>query len=125
MTVTLTCSYLIEWADYYELAVVLGSCFLVNYVTADSKTNWVEGLIMVAFYIMIVSQPLVFFPATRANVHESQAITAWFYVGQPELEVMLNCPGSVAEAIASEAAGEGTAEEVVSELVARVAKAVL
>ena len=40
--------------DYYELAVVLGSCFLVNYVTADSKTNWVEGLIMVAFYVMIV-----------------------------------------------------------------------
>ena len=28
--------------DYFELAVVLGSCFLVNYVTADSKTNWVE-----------------------------------------------------------------------------------
>ena len=42
--------------DYYELAVVLGSCFLVNYVTADSKTNWVEGLIMIAFYIMIVSR---------------------------------------------------------------------
>ncbi|KIP03693.1 hypothetical protein PHLGIDRAFT_228386 [Phlebiopsis gigantea 11061_1 CR5-6] len=41
--------------DYYELAVVLGSCFLVNYVTADSKTNWVEGLIMVSFYLMIVS----------------------------------------------------------------------
>ena len=40
--------------DYYELAVVLGSCFLVNYVTADSKTNWVEGLIMVSFYFMIV-----------------------------------------------------------------------
>lgn len=28
--------------DYFELAIVLGSCFLVNYVTADSKTNWVE-----------------------------------------------------------------------------------
>ena len=28
--------------DYYELAIILGSCFLVNYVTADSKTNWVE-----------------------------------------------------------------------------------
>ena len=36
----------------------MGSCFLVNYITADSKTNWVEGLIMVAFYAMIVSRPL-------------------------------------------------------------------
>ena len=41
--------------DFYEVALVLGACFLVNYVTADSKTNWVEGFIMVAFYIMIVS----------------------------------------------------------------------
>ena len=32
-----------ECPDYFELAVVLGSCFLVNYVTADSKTNWVEA----------------------------------------------------------------------------------
>lgn len=40
--------------DYFELALLLGASFLVNYVTADSKTNWVEGLIMVAFYLMIV-----------------------------------------------------------------------
>ncbi|KAI0085229.1 hypothetical protein BDY19DRAFT_966909 [Irpex rosettiformis] len=78
--------------DYFEVAVVLGSCFLVNYITADAKTNWVEGLIMVCFYIMI-------------------AICAWFYVGQPELEIMLNCPGSVLEALAAEAAGEGAAGE--------------
>ena len=39
----------------YEVAVLLGSCFLVNYVTADSKTNWAEGFAMVAFYLMIVS----------------------------------------------------------------------
>ncbi|EKM51117.1 uncharacterized protein PHACADRAFT_263099 [Phanerochaete carnosa HHB-10118-sp] len=76
--------------DYYELAIVLGSCFLVNYVTADSKTNWGEGLIMVAFYVMI-------------------AISAWFYIGQPELAVMLNCPGTVADALTSgvENGGEG------------------
>ena len=41
--------------DYFEVALLLGSCFLVNYVTADAKTNWVEGLIMISFYIMIVS----------------------------------------------------------------------
>ncbi|KAF7789150.1 hypothetical protein EIP86_000087 [Pleurotus ostreatoroseus] len=78
--------------DFFELALLLGSSFLVNYVTADSKTNWVEGLIMVSFYFMI-------------------AICAWFYEGQPELEIMLNCPGSVAAKIAEEAAegaGEGT-----------------
>ncbi|OCH85381.1 hypothetical protein OBBRIDRAFT_859404 [Obba rivulosa] len=66
--------------DYFELALLLGSCFLVNYVTADAKTNWVEGLIMITFYLMI-------------------AISAWFYVGQPELTVMLTCPGSVADAL--------------------------
>ncbi|KAI0337882.1 hypothetical protein BDW22DRAFT_1363665 [Trametopsis cervina] len=77
--------------DYFELAIVLGSCFLVNYVTADSKTNWVEGLILVSFYVMI-------------------AICAWFYIGQPELEVMLNCPGSVIAALSAEG-GEGVTSE--------------
>lgn len=43
-----------EDTDYYELAILLGACFLVNYVTADAKTNWVEGLILLAFYVMIV-----------------------------------------------------------------------
>jgi Ca2+/Na+ antiporter len=41
--------------DMFEVALLVGACFLVNYVTADSKTNWVEGCIMVAFYLMIVS----------------------------------------------------------------------
>ncbi|KAF9468913.1 hypothetical protein BDZ94DRAFT_551610 [Collybia nuda] len=41
--------------DVFEVAVLLGACFLVNYVTADAKTNWVEGMMMVVFYIMIVS----------------------------------------------------------------------
>ena len=27
----------------------------MNYVTADAKTNWAEGLAMVSFYLMIVS----------------------------------------------------------------------
>jgi len=73
--------------DFFELALLLGSCFLVNYVTADAKTNWVEGLILVSFYIMI-------------------AVSAWFYVGQPELQVMLACPGTVAQAVVDNAAGK-------------------
>ena len=46
--------------DLLEVALLVAACFLVNYVTADAKTNWVEGFIMVAFYIMIVSvRPLL------------------------------------------------------------------
>lgn len=42
------------YIDLYEVALALGACFLVNYVTADAKTNWVEGFMMVSFYVMIV-----------------------------------------------------------------------
>jgi len=35
--------------------MLLGACFLVNYVTQDAKTNWIEGLILLCFYVMIVS----------------------------------------------------------------------
>ncbi|KAG7096686.1 hypothetical protein E1B28_004100 [Marasmius oreades] len=55
--------------DIYEVAILIGSCFLVNYVTADAKTNWAEGFAMVSFYAMI-------------------ALTTWFYPGQPEIERM-------------------------------------
>lgn len=65
--------------DLFEVAVLLGTCFLVNYVTADSKTNWAEGMTLVVFYLMI-------------------ALSAWFYTGQPEVEVMSQCH-SVAEAL--------------------------
>lgn len=37
------------------MAALIGACFIVNYVTADSKTNWAEGMSMVIFYAMIVS----------------------------------------------------------------------
>ncbi|KAI0367923.1 hypothetical protein BV20DRAFT_999784 [Pilatotrama ljubarskyi] len=87
--------------DYLEVALLLGSCFLVNYVTADSKTNWVEGLIMVVFYFMI-------------------ALVTWFYPGQPEVAFMLNCEGTVAEALA--AGGEGGAEAAASEAAALLAR---
>lgn len=61
--------------DVYEVAILLGACFLVNYVTADSKTNWAEGFILVAFYFMI-------------------ALCSWFYPGQEQISKMLFC-GSI------------------------------
>ena len=41
--------------DFFEVFLLLGTCLLVNYITADAQTNWVEGLIMISFYVMIVS----------------------------------------------------------------------
>ncbi|KAI0051280.1 hypothetical protein FA95DRAFT_1554616 [Auriscalpium vulgare] len=65
--------------DLFEVSVIIGSCFLVNYVTADAKTNWAEGIILVAFYVMI-------------------ALSAWYYTGQPEIRVMTACE-SIAAAV--------------------------
>ncbi|KAF9505012.1 hypothetical protein BS47DRAFT_1307272 [Hydnum rufescens UP504] len=58
--------------DFFEVAVVIGACFLVNNVTDDAKTNWVEGFILLSFYIMI-------------------ATAAWFYDGQQSLDTMSFC----------------------------------
>jgi Ca2+:H+ antiporter len=44
--------------DFFHVALLLSASFLVNYVTADAKTNWAEGVTMVAFYIIIVSVPV-------------------------------------------------------------------
>ena len=41
--------------DFFEVAIVIGACFLVNSVTDDAKTNWAEGLVLLSFYFMIVS----------------------------------------------------------------------
>jgi Ca2+:H+ antiporter len=41
--------------DIFEVVMLLGACFLINYITADAKTNWVEGYTLVSFYIIIVS----------------------------------------------------------------------
>ncbi|KAJ3743377.1 hypothetical protein DFH05DRAFT_1447445 [Lentinula detonsa] len=57
--------------DIFEVAILIGAMFLVNYVTADAKTNWLEGFAMVSFYSMI-------------------ALTTWFYDGQKEMAEMLN-----------------------------------
>ena len=54
-----------------------------------------------------------------------QALTAWFYPGQPEVEFMLGCAETVAEAVAAggaEEVAESTATaaaEGATELVAR------
>ena len=32
--------------DYFEVALLLGTCFLVNYVTADGETNFAEVCIL-------------------------------------------------------------------------------
>ncbi|KAI0660192.1 hypothetical protein C8Q70DRAFT_80933 [Cubamyces menziesii] len=68
--------------DFFEVVLLLGTCFLVNHVTADGETNFAEGFTMFTFYAMI-------------------ATTAWFYPGQSEVGYMLSCPGSVAAAVAS------------------------
>ena len=44
----------IYFLDFFEVGMLLGACFLVNYVTQDSKTNWIEGLVLLCFYAMIV-----------------------------------------------------------------------
>ncbi|THH13160.1 hypothetical protein EW146_g7031 [Bondarzewia mesenterica] len=68
-------------ADLYEVTTLIGSCFLVNYITADAKTNWVEGIIMISFYLMI-------------------GLSAWYYTGQPEISIMAACE-NIQEALAS------------------------
>ena len=29
--------------DLFEVVLLVGACFLVNYVTSDANTNWAEG----------------------------------------------------------------------------------
>ncbi|KAF7313554.1 hypothetical protein HMN09_00511500 [Mycena chlorophos] len=73
--------------DLYEVAILIGACFIVNYVVADSKTNWLEGYAMFSFYIMI-------------------ALCTWFYQGQKQIQLLLgeDCQ-SVVDTIAYVAAG--------------------
>ena len=80
---------------------------------------------MVMFYFMIVSAPQsVPPPSSRAHVcsTQQQAVCAWYYIGQPELEVMLNCPGTVAAALLSE---EGGKAEIAPEFTIRMLKTVI
>lgn len=61
--------------DIFEVGLLMGACFLVNYVTQDAKTNWIEGFALLCFYTMIV-------------------LCTWFYDGQPAIANLLACPGS-------------------------------
>ncbi|KAK7470972.1 hypothetical protein VKT23_002386 [Stygiomarasmius scandens] len=77
--------------DTFEIAILLCACFLVNYVTADAKVNWAEGVALILFWIMI-------------------ALTAWYYEGQMEIAELLNLGTQCAAAIAEAAEGHGTSE---------------
>ncbi|KAG2159006.1 uncharacterized protein EDB93DRAFT_1117574 [Suillus bovinus] len=63
--------------DFFEVALLLGACFLVNFVTADSKTNWAEGFILLSFYAMMV-------------------LCTWYYRGESDISSLLLCPGQTA-----------------------------
>ncbi|EJD44966.1 hypothetical protein AURDEDRAFT_114200 [Auricularia subglabra TFB-10046 SS5] len=65
--------------DLLEVALVVAACFLVNFVTADAKTNWAEGSAMISFYIMI-------------------ALVSWYYPGQIEVRIFVG-RDSVAHAV--------------------------
>ncbi|KAF5370031.1 hypothetical protein D9758_001349 [Tetrapyrgos nigripes] len=56
--------------DSFEVTILIGSSLLLSYVIADSRTNWMEGVVLVGLYVMI-------------------ATTAWFYPQQPEVRAML------------------------------------
>jgi hypothetical protein len=101
--------------DLYEVALLLGSCFLVNSVTADAKTNWAEGLVLVGLYVMI-------------------ACASWFYPGQPSARWMLRCVSVLIDDAKEEGAesggefgsegggeGAGSAEGEAAALVAKLA----
>jgi Ca2+:H+ antiporter len=60
--------------DVFEIAILVGACFLVNYVTADAKTNWAEGCAMVGFYTIIVSITLISFFIPDCLVPSSRCV---------------------------------------------------
>lgn len=61
--------------DLLEVALLVAACFLVNFVTADAKTNWAEGAAMVFFYFMVVrrseARACVLSPARRGSCRGS------------------------------------------------------
>ena len=40
--------------DTFEVGLLVAAGFLLNYVTSDSEANWAEGVMLVAFYSMVV-----------------------------------------------------------------------
>ncbi|KAF8496377.1 hypothetical protein F5888DRAFT_1614618, partial [Russula emetica] len=52
----------------FEVILLVGVCFLVNHVTADAKTNWAEGWVLVLFYVMsVIVNPLFACGRVRAK----------------------------------------------------------
>jgi Ca2+:H+ antiporter len=76
--------------DLFEIAILVASCFIVNYVTADAKTNWAEGASMVSFYFMIVSRAYTR-RASNGMLTTVKVICAWYYPGSRESEIMSAC----------------------------------
>ncbi|KAG8833313.1 hypothetical protein FRC17_010958 [Serendipita sp. 399] len=64
--------------DIFEVAILVGACFVVNYVTADGKTTVHEGVTMICFYVVI-------------------ALVAWYYPGQEYMEYFYPCIGRMHE----------------------------
>ncbi|KAJ7781584.1 hypothetical protein B0H16DRAFT_1498964 [Mycena metata] len=68
--------------DVFEVVLLISATFLINYVAAGAKTNWVEGVMLFALYLMI-------------------ALTAWFYPGQSAVGTMLSC-ASIQEVLSAQ-----------------------
>ncbi|KAJ7593442.1 hypothetical protein C8J56DRAFT_823626 [Mycena floridula] len=86
--------------DLFEIAILIGACFLINYVTADGKTNYAKGFALIVFYVMA-------------------AMCAWFYTRQTTVQTLLesNCePKASAE---SGVAGANATVEAVVRVVSR------
>lgn len=56
--------------DYFQIVLLLLAVFLVNYLIGDGKSHWLEGVLLMALYLLI-------------------ALAAWFYPVTPGSEV---CP---------------------------------
>lgn len=83
--------------DFFHVALLLAASFLVNYVTADAKTNWAEGVTMIAFYIIIVSKLAILLIWTGSDADLlMQALGSWYYPGQPEIGILSRCTSVVA-----------------------------
>jgi hypothetical protein len=98
----------------------------VNYVIGDAKTNWVEGLVLVGFYVMIVclfpspahpshpfashSYPLLM-PSSRP-LTRTQATVTWWYPGQEVTAVMLRCASVLVPDAGREEGGSGGGDTV-------------
>jgi hypothetical protein len=77
--------------DVFEVVMLVGACFLINYITADSKTNWAEGYTLISFYLIIVSAPCIEASPNDQQLKTFQALVAWFYDGQEAIHEMVKC----------------------------------